>query len=210
MPASALWFLNSVAPVTPGRNSVSFPWGTDNGGPQRQNLFSASDPGDGSFFGIGFTSLAQTARQSYHVHSAMIQIGAQTIPAQDWTIECYGTESNNAANQFPAVAIYIWRSGTGKVATIYDSQAELGVEFTASENFAVAGASVTPQDGDWLVVEHWVTGTQSMATAYSIATQQGGNTSTTQFKVTPANTLYLQGETPPVAAGFNPLALAGD
>jgi hypothetical protein len=93
---------DTASGVTPGDNSSAFPWGTSNGGPQRNGrLLSLTPPS--STVGLGATTLAQTARQSYYWGNWVIQLAAQTIPAMVWTVDAPGSESNGASNQFPPV-----------------------------------------------------------------------------------------------------------
>lgn len=214
MPTSNLWATNTASGYGITRASVSWPWGTELGtGPQRNSTFVATDPGN-SVQGVGATTNATTNRQSTHWGLFAIPIGAQTIAAQTLVFSVAGSESNTGANHFTGLAIYIWRTGTGKVATLYDSQAEVGTEHTSStaagQNINISTSAVTTQDGDYFVVEWWGTMAPSMASAYNVGGQLGGNTANGQFKVTFANTLYLQGETPPALAPFAPLSLAGD
>lgn len=166
-------FLGRRAYEPPASQSTAFPWGTLNTNSEPQWIIDidSSLPVEDVLPTTQWNSLNQTARQSSFLLSASYRLGNQTIPAGDWTIAAVGGESNNAANSYFAVSIYVWRPSTSTVVgTIYDSQTQLGVEWSTSSSsriFTVSGSSVTTQNEDTLIIEIWHTSQQTMGTAYN-------------------------------------------
>jgi hypothetical protein len=153
------------------------PWGTLGpssyvaGNVPRYGNLTVDLPGSTGTSTVEWNSLAQTARQSTPASRWTLALGAQTIPAGTWAASQLGREGNTAANLFSAISIYVYRPSTNAVVGyVYDSQTELGVEFGTSAataaTYTVAGASVTAQNADLLVVEVWYTAAQGMATSY--------------------------------------------
>jgi hypothetical protein len=172
----------SVGPS--GEQSAALPNGTNNNNPTRRySALQLSKPSSAQFFGASgtFNSLAQTGRQSAFVGYGFYELGAQTIPAGNWSIGYQTSEGNAAANAYLALSIYVWRPSTSSVVGyVYDSSAELGSEFTTtfSSNVAtVSGASVTAANNDVLVVELWQTAQQGVGMAYTIGLEVEANAS---------------------------------
>lgn len=153
-----LYFASSTSPITlpSGDNSNVLPVGTDRGD-FNQNL-SLILQGTGTQVNYSLTTAAITTQQSAmmarHISSGL---AAQTISANTWSIQYEGAESNNEANAYLNVSLYIWRpSTTGVVGFIYDSTTLLGVEFNGlPQNVNIVGTGVTAQNGDALVFEAW-------------------------------------------------------
>ena len=133
------------------------------------------DPNTGfSDVRLAITTAAQTTRQSGRFGIlTTTKLDAQTIPAQTWTVRSYYSESNNNANAFLAVALYVWRPSTNsKVGTIYDANTQLGTEWTISGGYISAtfsGSSLAILEGDVLVLETWYTAAQGKAASYTVA-----------------------------------------
>jgi hypothetical protein len=123
---------------------------------------------------LEFATLGQTARQSgrFAVMSST-SLAAQTISAGTWTFNSYASHSNNNAQAFYALSLYVYRPSTDSVvAYIYDSNAELGTRFTVSGgfiNFTISGSEVTAAEGDVLVLEVWYTSAQSQSKSFAVA-----------------------------------------
>lgn len=161
--------LNTDYP-TSGDKSTVLPVGTDGGDfnqSQDLSLLNAA----GAATNLTYSSLAQTAQQSAMIaRFTSPRLRAQSVDANTWTVVFTGDESNNAANAFLAVSVYIWRpSNSSVVGFIRDSATTLGVEFNNSlQTVTFSGSAVTAEAGDILVVEAWNVATQSMATSYTI------------------------------------------
>jgi hypothetical protein len=93
------------------------------------------------------------------------KLAAQTIATgMTFRLELAANESNNAANAFTRTNVYVWREGTGLVATLIDGTAancnsafEYGT--VSSGRTCVTSATAVAQalqDGDQIAVEVWV------------------------------------------------------
>jgi hypothetical protein len=93
------------------------------------------------------------------------QLAAQTINSgMTFRLELSATESNVSANAYTRTHVYVWRQGTGLVATLIDGTAANCV--TATEYgtagsgrvcvTSATGSNVTLQAGDQIAVEVWV------------------------------------------------------
>jgi hypothetical protein len=177
--ATRFHFLTTASSETTptAEQSTAFPVGTNNSlAFSRKKMTVTAGNANGN---TTQNTLAQTTQQSgNHLTFISDALAAQTIAAATWKIGLGAFESNNAANVFLGVALYIWRPSTAaKVATIYDNSTALGTEFPATPSAIVttfSGSSVTIQDGDVLVCELWYVATQSMATAYNLQSFYGG------------------------------------
>ncbi|MDH5796951.1 MAG: hypothetical protein OEZ19_00165 [Paracoccaceae bacterium] len=150
-----------------GTNNTNTPSGLYDDGLLNPNTgFTGSGP-------IVFASLAQTARQSgRYAIMATSDLAAQTISAGTWTFNCYTAESSNQANSYFALCVYVWRPSTSSVVGfVYDSNAQLGSEWSISGgfvNFTFSGNSVTAQANDVLVLEVWYTSAQAKSSSYNL------------------------------------------
>jgi len=104
--------------------------------------------------------------QSYYFgRFSSLPLAAQTFPAQNWNWAVIVGEGASQANTFIWPVMYVWRpSNNTVVGYIFNASAPAGSEIaatpaTATRNFA--GASVTCEEGDLLVVEAWMSGTPS-------------------------------------------------
>jgi len=133
------------------------------------------DPNTGfSDIRIQINTNAQTARQSGRMGIlATTALATQTISAQTWVLRSFHSESNNAANAYMAMVLYVWRPSTNSVVgVIYDSNAELATEWALAggyRDFTVSGSEVITQAGDVLVLETWYTATQGSSKSFSVA-----------------------------------------
>lgn len=100
-------------------------------------------------------------------------LDAQSIAAGNWVVSGAGLETSANANQFmPSSCCYLWRPSTGaRIGYFWDTvltgQTEPGTAQTAV-NQTRAGAALTAQAGDVIVLEVWCSGTPSMAATYTI------------------------------------------
>jgi hypothetical protein len=133
-----------------------------------------------------------TAQECYIARFSSPALAAQTIAANTWSKGIAVQESNSNANQFMAAGvIYVWRPGTSSVVgAVYDASGTYGTEHTTSEDgevLNISGSSVTTQDGDILVYEHWTTGTiQGHASSYNITVYFDGTTDVVEATTTDA------------------------
>jgi hypothetical protein len=101
--------------------------------------------------------------QSYYFgRFSSLPLAAQTIPAQNWNYAAtVGSQTTQVFTYFWPV-MYVWRpSNNSIVGYIFDASAQVGVKWPAAltqQNQNFAGASVTTQAGDILVVEAWGAG----------------------------------------------------
>lgn len=118
-------------------------------------------------------SLGTTGHQhSYMARFNSDRLGPQTIAAGTWTVSAATFEPNAAANSKFGFCLFVYRPGNNtKVATIYDTDAELGNEWSTSSSsggrvVTFSGSAATTQNGDILCLEIWHEATQSMASQY--------------------------------------------
>lgn len=193
----------AVSP-TAGTKSVALPTGTANTLTFTNNTLNTVK--GAAQTSTTTTSLAQTTAQSgnFAPRFVSLPLDAQTIAANTWTIFWGDSEANAAANAFLALSIYVWRPSTNtRVGFIYDSTANIGVEFNTTaeaQSATISGSAVTAQRGDVLIAEFWYTATQAMATAYTVTlsydgtnetTTGTGNTSVATYIETPQNLTIL-------------------
>lgn len=169
-----------------GTRSAKFPWGTNNSAavtPQYLAINPTYYPAPG-FTSAGlttsYTSLAQTTQQSAFQGHVFISLGAGTFGAGTWSFAVYQSESNNSANTYMGVSIYVWRPSTSAVVGyIYDNNVQLGAEASAgttSITFSVTGTNVTSQNGDVLIIEFWQTAAQGASMSYTNGFNFGATT----------------------------------
>lgn len=190
--ASSTTAIPSGLPAT--EQSTAFPWGTLNTTTLTssgttlgryyaplsrtkpstlQGAGTGSTPASSVFAPTTFPSIGQTGRQSMYAGALYMQLGAQTIPSGTWSVAAQLRQENFAENLFLAMSVYVWRpSNSSVVGVIYDSQVQLGAEPTVtggdvSTLATFTGASVTCQNGDYLIMELWGTQTQSMGSIYA-------------------------------------------
>lgn len=169
----------AIAEASGAERSTSMPVGTANdkiplGGGNGATFGSASATAGGST--NNNTTLAQTADQDMAICRLVVThvtLAAQTIAAQNWTVQFSGYVSGSQVTARWVPVIYVWRPSTDtKVGTIYDAHTTtLGTALTTSvaqQQITVAGSSVAVQAGDMIVVEYWAHITQSMATSYGL------------------------------------------
>jgi len=132
---------------------------------------------------VGGNSLATTnAQDNFFTSFSSAALGAQTINANTWTLAVATSEANGQANSFTICSVYVFREPSTVVGFIYDSDTALGAEWGASEDGQVltfSGASVTAQEGDYLVLEFWRHAIQGMTTAYTQTLYYDGTTDVT-------------------------------
>jgi hypothetical protein len=161
------------APST-GTNSAVWPNGTQNSLTSFQSqLMDDSVPPANEAFTATVSTLAQTARQSgILARFTSPALASQTLSSGTWTSLVEGNESNNNANFFYGLSIYIWRPSTSSVVGyIYDNTAQLSTELatsTASRTLSVSGSGVSIDENDVLVTEYWYTAQQGKATSYTL------------------------------------------
>lgn len=168
-------YLRSAAPAafpTAGKQSVALPVGTQSGTPVPQSLSLVAGAAQTS---NSWSSLAQTADQdNYAGRFTAPSLDQQTVSANTWTVGIGVAEGNTNAKAFLCLSLYIWRPSVfgSVVGFIYDSHASLGAEWAISTTtptaqvVTFAGAAVTAQVGDLLVLEVWQHAIQTMATSY--------------------------------------------
>jgi hypothetical protein len=188
------FFATDVSALTPtsGTKSAVLPDGTNNSltANDNQSLLLAANSAANT---VDISTLAQTTRQSGRF--ARFTSGAllaQTVSANTWTINIDTRESNNAADAYLALSIYVWRPSTSAVVGyIYDSTAEIGAEWTnnlATVTYTVSGSAVTAQAGDVVVIEVWYTAAQAMSTSY---TNQVRYNTSSQYLETPQDLAFV-------------------
>ena len=139
------------------------------------------------------------ARDNYLSRFTSKALGAQTIPAQTWTLAVALAETNNAANSFLILSVYVWRPSTSSVVGyIYDSHTSLGSEWSTGKAGRVvtfSGAELEIQEGDVLVLEVWRHAVQAMAAVYTqtvyfdgtVDVTEGGTGSAASYLESPAD-----------------------
>jgi hypothetical protein len=170
--ATRLFFAVDTSPYAPtaGSKSVALPSGTDNSNTVDDSeslLLTANNTATT----ITIDSVAQLSAQSGRfARFTSNRLFAQTINANTWTIAVDTREGNNNANTFLALSIYVWRPSTNtRVGFIYDSAAQVGIEWTtvlSTVTYTVSGSSIAVNEKDVIVVEIWYTATQDKATSY--------------------------------------------
>lgn len=192
--ATRFFFATNTSAFAPsaGSKSVALPTGTNN-----SNTLDDSESllltANNSLTTVSITSLAQlTAQSGRFARFTSDRLTAQTISANTWTIVLDTRESNANAEAFLALSIYVWRPRTGtRVGFIYDSAAQLGVEWTITAStitYTVSGSSIAINEGDVIVAEIWYTSTQLKATSYQNEIRY--NTSS-QYLETPQNLTFF-------------------
>lgn len=114
-------------------------------------------------------------------------LGAGTYGSGTWTFAIQSIEANADANMFFVEGVvYFWRpSNSTVVGFVRDTDTSVGVEFgnnTTSRYGQVltwSGSNVTIVDGDILVIEVWVKGTQGMASTRNLTLCYDGTTDVT-------------------------------
>jgi hypothetical protein len=177
-----LYFRTEVSPNPPtaGSKSLTLPNGTDRSITTNDDE-SLSVAQGGTNVLASITTAAQTARQS----GRFGRLTSAPLATQDWIAGSWSVnpglrrESNNAANAFLALSIYIWRPSTSsRVGFIYDANTQLGAEWpttAAAATYTILGQAISILDGDVLVVELWYTAAQGMATSYTTELRWGLN-----------------------------------
>lgn len=150
---------------------------------------------------IALTSNASTSAQTYYFCRFVSPLLNQTnVTAQTWTFNFAASESQSSA-QFPAggsgdelyVCVYVWRPGTGKIGTVFDSQTaatanEPAVNTETAFNISVSGAAVASAAiGDVIICEVWFECTQTSSTASTNTFYFDGITVTTTNDTTVSN-----------------------
>jgi hypothetical protein len=194
-----------------GEQSALFPWGTEQttytDSPDYVELNEVA-PSATAQLTTTFNSINQTARQSAFLGHAFYRLGTQTIPAGTWSFAAVGGETNLAANSFFAVSIYVWRpSNSTVVGSIYDSQTELGTEWSTaatSRLFTVSGSSLATLNGDTLIVEFWYTAAQGMGTSYAQSVFFGANVANSDFTANGQTNLNSWIDSPDTLVAFIP------
>jgi len=174
--ATRLYFRDIVSPDTPtaGSKSVALPTGTNNSLTANDNESLLLT--QGSDVQVDITSLGQTARQSARFARFTSEpLASQTISANTWNYTLRNREANNNANAYKAASIYVWRPSTSAVVGyVYDSNAEIGIEWTTNftnDSSNITGSAVTATNGEVLVCEVWYTAAQGAAKQYTISIQ---------------------------------------
>jgi hypothetical protein len=178
--ATRFYFRNVVSDYAPtaGTKSLVLPNGTDNSLTANDNqsllLTQATD------VQVDITSLAQTARQSGRfARFTSDRLAAQTISANTWNYTLRNRETNVNANSYKAASIYVWRPSTSSiVGYVYDSNAEIGTEWTTNftnDSSNISGSSVNTLIGDVLVCEVWYTAAQGKSASYTNSIQYNTN-----------------------------------
>jgi len=156
---------------------------------------------------VAGASLAQTATQNIWFRRFISPpLAAQTIPAGTGLTGIAGgflVSNSNASGVFPSYpVVYIWRPSTGAiVGKLLDTVTAGGsVGVGTSETWNISGFQNTSAlailDGDVLVCELWMHGTQGMATSYNWSVGYG---STTEYPNTTGGAI-----TTPATALFTP------
>lgn len=162
---------------TSGEKSTALPVGIINSStPANYRLSTTIDTAQNS---SGFSSIASTTQQSGVSNRWYSKkLTAQTVSANTWTFFFAATESNNAANAFTSLSVYIWDPvGSSVRGFLYDNSATLGTEWGTSvsaQSVTFSGSAVTASDNDFLVIEWWNNATHSMATSYILTFYWGG------------------------------------
>lgn len=154
------WLTPTTAP-TSGEKSTVLPVGTFHDASVSDAKLDTAIGTNATTYNI-WTSLAQTAHQDeYLARFSSDSISAQTFGSGTWTIAWGGYESDGGANARLVCSLYIWRpSSTSVVGFIYNSDTQLGTEWststtTAGRTATFTGANVTSNAGDILVLEVW-------------------------------------------------------
>ena len=178
--ATRFYFRDITSPYAPtaGTKSVALPTGTNNSltANDDQSLLLTT----GTNVQVDITSAAQTARQSGRfARFTSDPLASQTISANTWDYTLRNRESNANANAYKAASIYVWRPSTSSVVGyVYDSNAEIGTEWTTNftnDSSNISGSAVTATNGDVLVIEVWYTAAQGKAASYSNSIQYNAN-----------------------------------
>jgi hypothetical protein len=126
--------------------------------------------GTGNVVNRTISSFANTTPQSFYFGRFVSRpLAAQTIQAQNWNYAAIVGEGTTASKTFFAPVMYVWRPSTGTVVGhIFDGSYVGTNEWPATPATAtrnMAGAAVTVQDGDMLVVEAWAVAQHTTAAA---------------------------------------------
>lgn len=192
---SAIDSFNDPYAPTSGEKSTALPVGDSNSSsPGSYFLSTTIGAGQGS---IGYTTLASSTQQSGVARRWYSrQLLPQTITAQTWTFFFGASESNNNANAFTSLSVYVWNPvGSSVRGFIYDNSAALGTEWATSasaQSVTFSGSAVTASDNDILVIEWWNNATQSMATSYTLTQYYGGTDATTTGTGNSSIATYLE------------------
>jgi hypothetical protein len=169
--ATRLYFRDETSSNAPtaGTKSTALPNGTDNSltANDSQSLLLTT----GTDIQVDITTLGQTARQSGRFARFTSEpLASQTISANTWNYTLRNREANNNANAYKAASIYVWRPSTSAVVGyVYDSNAEIGIEWTTiftNDSSNITGSAVTATNGDVLVIEVWYTAAQAKALSF--------------------------------------------
>ena len=185
------YWRNQAAPASPpaGEQSTAYPdAGADNLSctPVEDRVLSSAAGAVQTSKGC-LNNSDQVHDDGYLLRFSSQALAAQTIGSGNWTVRLAAAESNNNANYYMGIVIYVWRTGTGKVGTISDSNVTLGNEFATSETGRVAtfsGSSLDINENDYLVVEVWFHGTPGMSVQYSGTIYYNGATDPTEGTAT--------------------------
>lgn len=207
--ATRFYLRSTTASPTPtaGEKSTALPVGTADGnsGTGFEDLSLSVSKGAAQT-SVGRNTLAQTTDQdNYLARFSSPALAAQTFTAQTWTLAVAVDEGNTQANSFTICSVYVWRPSTNSVVGfIYDSHTSLGIEWGSPEDGLVvtfAGAAVTAQAADILVLEFWRHAIQGMATQYIQTLYYNGATDVTDTTTTDAasyletpDTIAMQGQ----------------
>lgn len=167
------YFRDTISPFTPTAESKSaaLPVGTNNSLTINDNESLSLIQGT-SDIRVNITSLAQIAQQSGRfARFTSDRLASQVITSDTWSYGIRRQESNSNANTFLALSVYVWRPSTSSVVGyIYDSSAQLGVEWPTSILLltgSFSGSTVTCNNGDVLVCEVWYTAVQGKSVSYT-------------------------------------------
>jgi hypothetical protein len=189
--ATRFYFRDITSPYAPtaGTKSLVLPDGTDNSltANDSQSLLLET----GTDVQVDINSLAQTTRQSGRfARFTSDPLESQTISANTWDYTLRNREGNTNANTYKAASIYVWRPSTSSVVgRIYDSNAEIGTEWTTNftnDSSNISGSVVTATGGDVLVIEVWYTALQADAKSYSNSIQYNASS----FIETPQDLIF--------------------
>lgn len=156
-----LYFSNAApayAPTT-GDKSTYMPQGLNRvGNIGEASLTKTAPPGPGTINSILIPIEFTGTVSGYFGRYSSQPLAAQTIPAQDWTYAAK-VQCGTATNMKHVPVIYIWRPSTNTVVQhISDASTGQGTTWPTSavqSTHKFAGASVTVQEGDILVIEAW-------------------------------------------------------
>jgi hypothetical protein len=197
--ATRLYFRNIISSNAPtaGSKSTALPDGTNNSPLDQPGVISFRDSHSllletGTDVQVDINSLAQTTRQSGRfARFTSDPLTSQTISANTWNYTLRNREGNVNANAYKAASIYVWRPSTSSVVGyVYDSNAEIGIEWTLSftnDSSDITGSAVTATNGDVLVIEVWYTALQGTAKSYLNSIQYNASS----FIETPQDLIFV-------------------